>query len=66
MSLVEKVGLFFKTGPGVCTLIIKQTGVQCIDFGELGSYPKIYYSKFAKDYFFVQRFNAQNKPTEKR
>ena len=27
---------------------------------------KIYYSKFAKDYFFVQWFNAQNKSTEKR
>ena len=26
----------------------------------------IYYSKFAKDHFFVQWFNAQNKSTEKR
>ena len=26
----------------------------------------VYYSKFAKDHFFVHRFNAQNKLTEKR
>ena len=27
---------------------------------------KIYYSKFARDHFFVQCFNAQNKSTEER
>ena len=48
MSLVEKgefpkyITPFFRfTGPGIRILIFKQTGVQCIAFGELGSYPKI-------------------------
>ena len=32
-------GPLVRIGPGVCILIFKQTGVQCIDFGELGSCP---------------------------